>query len=153
MPLIRPANPADCTALCQMIGLLAQHHGDTPGLTPADLDRDLFGPQSWAEVLVADGPTGLMGYAALTRAVQLQHGGRTMDLHHLFVQEAARGQGLGKALVQAAIDLAQSRGCLWLTVGTAPDNLAAQAVYPKLGFKAYVPQGARFSFDLTQAVG
>lgn len=149
MMIIRPACAADLPRLLPMVHALAQHHGDTPTATEATLSRDLFSPQSWAVALVAEGQSGLQGYAALTRGVQLQAGGRRMDLHHLFVQVESRGKGLGKALVQAALDMARTEGCAYLTVGTAPQNAEAAQFYPALGFVSYTPEGQRFWYDLS----
>jgi GNAT superfamily N-acetyltransferase len=149
MKNIRPASPADLPRLLPMVHALAQHHGDTPTATDATLSRDLFSPQAWAVVLVAEGESRLQGYVALTRGVQLQAGGRTMDMHHLYVQAESRGKGLGKALVHAAVDMARAEGCLYLTVGTAPQNPDAARFYPSLGFVGYIPEGQRFWYDLS----
>jgi GNAT superfamily N-acetyltransferase len=129
-PAIRPATAADIPALLPMIHALAAHHGDPPACTPEALLRDAFGPDPWVTLLLAEGA----GYAALTRQVQLQTGRRGIDLHHLFVSPRSRGTGTGSALVTATCDHARSLGCAVVTVGTDPDNHAAQAFYLARGF-------------------
>lgn len=151
MRTIRPARPDDLPALLPMVQALALHHSDRPEASLDTLHRDLFGPCPWAQALLAETGGVLVGYAVLTRAVQLQFAKRTMDLHHLFVAETHRGQGIGTALVQAAIALAQTESCTRITVGTAPDNPRAAAFYPACGFAPYTPQGVRFWLDLDPA--
>jgi len=55
-------------------------------------------------------------------------------LEDLFVEEAARGQGLGAALVGAAIDRARERGCRRVELDTSEDNAPALALYRRFGF-------------------
>ncbi len=150
LPDIRPATPADLTALAEMIHLLAAHHGDTAKTTPDSLQRDLFGPMPVTSVLLAFGPSGPVGYAALTRGVQLQSASRTMDMHHLFVKNGFRGKGLGQALTKASCDLARIEGCAYITVSAAPSNTLAKAFYPSMGFAPYTSDAARFCRMLTE---
>jgi GNAT superfamily N-acetyltransferase len=147
MPNIRPANPTDCPALCDMIGLLAAHHGDLSAATPESLQRDLFSPHPVASILIAEISGKAAGYVALTRAIQLQAAKRTMDMHHLFVRENARGKGVGAALVKAALALAVEEDCAYLTVSTDPENSAAQGFYLTCGFAGYQPHAKRFRLD------
>lgn len=151
MPIIRPAAPADLPALLEMVQALAHHHGDTPTASLETLTRDLFGHYPWATTLVAQKSGPLIGYATLTRSVQMQTGRRGMDLHHLFVVETARNSGTGRALIAAAIALARSEEVAQITVSTAPDNPRAAAFYPQAGFEPYTPQGARFWLNLDTA--
>lgn len=152
MPTIRPATPADLPALLNMVQALARHHGDTPTASLDTLSRDIFGPHPWATTLVAQESGPLIGYATLTRSVQMQTGRRGMDLHHLFVVETARNSGIGRALIAAAVALARSEDVAQMTVSTAPDNPKAAAFYPMAGFEPYTSQAARFwlNLDTTQ---
>lgn len=54
-------------------------------------------------------------------------------LEDLFAAPEARGQGVGRALIEAGADLARAHGCsryYWLTEAT---NNTAQALYDKIG--------------------
>ena len=57
-------------------------------------------------------------------------------LEDLFVSEAARGKGVGAALVEAAIERARVRGCRRIELDTAEDNESALRLYTRLGFSA-----------------
>lgn len=147
MPQIttRPATPSDFDDICAMAHALAAHHGDEATLTIADLRRD-FGPdQPWGILLVAGVNDTLAGYATLCPMMQLQFGVRGMDMHHLFVKAQHRGQGVAKALISASIREAKEKACRFLTVGTDPDNIAAQNVYLAAGFTRRPVPGPRFS--------
>jgi GNAT superfamily N-acetyltransferase len=54
----------------------------------------------------------------------------------VFVEESARRSGLGRALVQASIDLARERGCRRMELDTNETNAAAIALYESFGFSA-----------------
>lgn len=56
-------------------------------------------------------------------------------LNDLYVSPAARRQGVGRALIQAAIGLVRERGDKGLTLETMPDNHSAQALYESVGFQ------------------
>ena len=55
-------------------------------------------------------------------------------LEDLFVEEPARGTGLGRAMVEAAIDRARTHGCRRIELDVDDDNGAAGALYARLGF-------------------
>jgi GNAT superfamily N-acetyltransferase len=55
-------------------------------------------------------------------------------IEDVFVEESARGTGLGRALVQAALDRADERGCRRVDLDTGADNAPARALYASLGF-------------------
>ena len=56
-------------------------------------------------------------------------------LEDLFVREEARGAGLGRALVEAALDRARERGCRRIELDVNEDNTAALALYEACGFR------------------
>ena len=126
---------------------LAAYHGDAATLSLAALERDCLGPAPWVTLLVAEGRTGLQGYAALCPQMQLQFGTRGMDLHHLFVCDTARGRGIGRALVTAALEHARGQGCAYITVGTDARNARVQGFYRGAGFEKITPD-PRFRYRL-----
>lgn len=82
---------------------------------------------------VADGePVGFV------TGVELVHPDKIVEmfLYELGVAEAARGQGIGRALVEALGELARERKCRGMWVLTDGDNAAALATYRAAGASA-----------------
>ena len=141
---IRAAKRHDLPEVNEMIALLAAHHGDAAGMTPDKLERDLFGPMPWIQALVADSSDGLMGYAILVPLYRADTGTRGMDLHHLFVRDGQRGNGIGHHLVSRAREIARSAGCDYLSVSAATGNFAAHRFYEQLDFRPRPVTGMRY---------
>ena len=59
--------------------------------------------------------------------------GTEMFLYELGVDDSARRQGIGRALVQALAALAREQGCYDMWVLADADNEAAQATYARAG--------------------
>ncbi len=56
-------------------------------------------------------------------------------IEDVVVDESARRQGVGEALMTAAIRLAEGSGARHLTPPSRPDREAATRLYPRLGFE------------------
>jgi GNAT superfamily N-acetyltransferase len=61
-------------------------------------------------------------------------------LEDLFVTDAARGTGLGKALTEYAFERARERNCIRIQLDVYEHNNPARALYESLGFAT--PSGA-----------
>jgi GNAT superfamily N-acetyltransferase len=55
-------------------------------------------------------------------------------LAELYVRPERRGQGRGRALMEAAIDFARLKGADHMDLGTGEHDVAARALYQSLGF-------------------
>jgi ribosomal protein S18 acetylase RimI-like enzyme len=55
-------------------------------------------------------------------------------LAELYVVPARRRQGLGRALMETAMEVAREKGATQMDLGTAEDDVAARALYESLGF-------------------
>jgi ribosomal protein S18 acetylase RimI-like enzyme len=55
-------------------------------------------------------------------------------LAELYVVPPLRGRGIGRALLEAAIEHARERGADHMDLGTSEDDVAARALYESLGF-------------------
>jgi ribosomal protein S18 acetylase RimI-like enzyme len=84
-----------------------------------------------AAVLVGDGPDGL---AVLRFRPSLWTAGLECYLAELYVVPALRGQGRGRALMDAAIELARAQGADYMELNTGEGDVAARALYESLGF-------------------
>ena len=148
---IRKAAPADAPRLLDMITALAAHHGDAGTASVRTLDRDLFGRTACATALIAEKAGTAVGYALLCPFPHLHFGLRLMDLHHLFVDPAHRGAGIGRHLVAEAVAEARRQECGRMVVSTNTDNRMAQEIYAMLGFRPQTPGGPRFQLDLPES--
>jgi GNAT superfamily N-acetyltransferase len=82
------------------------------------------------------GPAGtgeLLGYACLYWHLSSLAAAETVLMNDLFVLDAVRGQGVGRALIEASAAVARERGAHSLEWATAPDNTRAQALYDSTG--------------------
>ena len=65
-------------------------------------------------------------------------------LEDIFVEEEARGSGVGRALVEAAFERARERGCARMELDVNEANAAALRLYESMGFEAWShPPGGR----------
>lgn len=80
-----------------------------------------------------DGTDVLVGFGCFYRQMSSLSATNVVLMNDLYVSEAARGQGAGRALIEAGKDLAREWGASHLTWATAPDNHRAQALYDTTG--------------------
>lgn len=77
----------------------------------------------------------LLGYACLYWHFTSLVPAETVLMNDLYVDPASRGEGLGRALIEASAAVARERGAHHLEWATAPDNKAAQRLYDATGAK------------------
>ena len=91
-------------------------------------------PSSAGESLARWAPVGLIncfeGYSTF-KAQPL------LNVHDIVVHPRVRGQGIGKALLAAAQQLAIDRGCCKLTLEVLSGNTVAMKSYDRFGFAHY----------------
>jgi GNAT superfamily N-acetyltransferase len=75
----------------------------------------------------------LVGYACLYWTFTSLVPAETVLMNDLFVDSDARGQGVGRALIDASAAIARNRNAHRLEWATAPDNLTAQHLYNATG--------------------
>jgi GNAT superfamily N-acetyltransferase len=75
----------------------------------------------------------VIGFACLHWRLDTVLAHEVVCLHDLFVVPEARGTGAGRALLEAAADVARARGAASLVWSTAPDNTTAQRLYDATG--------------------
>lgn len=76
-----------------------------------------------------------LGFVQLYPGFSSVSAGRVWILNDLFVAPAARGRGVGRALMQRARVHGQATGALCLTLSTAQDNRTAQQLYESEGWQ------------------
>ena len=97
-------------------------------------------PSSIDGMLVAEDGGEIVGYVAVGRATRLESNRHVADIRGLAVAPDHQGRGLGRALVQAALDAARERGARKVTLRVLGPNTAARALYESCGF---VVEGVR----------
>jgi GNAT superfamily N-acetyltransferase len=151
---IRRASAADATALADFIVDL-RHFRRIEGV-PREVVRErvsglmeqLFADDSHA-LYLAEGKEGsVLGYANVHWLPYLFLPGPEGHVSELFVAQAARGQGVGSALLQVVKEEANSRGCARLSLLNMRDRESYQrAFYAKDGWEER-PDAANFVFEL-----
>ena len=143
------ATPQDLPAIYEMICALSAFHGDEAQVTLAQLDDIFFGPAPMGIALIAKHRNTPVGYTGLTQTMVLHDGKIRLDIHHLFVEETHRANGIGKALIAAAKTYALKTCATRLTIGTSPDNHSAINAYRAMSeLKEISGAGPRFQIDL-----
>jgi ribosomal protein S18 acetylase RimI-like enzyme len=84
---------------------------------------------------------------SLTLAVFRIPTGRRAWIEDVVVDTAARGQGIGSALVRAAIDRAAQMGCRSVDLTSRPDREDANRLYESLGFTRRQTNVYRYSLE------
>lgn len=130
------ATPDDVPVLCTLLGELfaqeAEFRSDPPAHARA-LQHIIDDPALGA-ILVARRGEDVVGMVNLLYTVSTALGDRVALLEDMVVSIAARGNGIGSALLDAAIAHAADAGCKRITLLTDPDNIAAQRLYARHGF-------------------
>jgi len=75
----------------------------------------------------------LVGYACLYWTYTSLIPAEIVLMNDLYVVEAGRGQGVGRALIEASLSIARERGAHHLEWMTQPDNTPARRLYDSTG--------------------
>lgn len=97
----------------------------------ADRYRELIAGGD-TDVLVTGAPP--VGFAVLRYRPAIYYDGLECYLAELYIAPAERGQGLGRALMEAVLDQARARGAAYMDLNTSQSDTAAIALYERLGF-------------------
>jgi ribosomal protein S18 acetylase RimI-like enzyme len=130
---IRRAEVADAEDVGRLLHDFNTEYDDyTPGAEA--MGRRIGQLLASADVTVLLGGDGPDGLAVLRFRPSLWS--ETLDcyLEELYVVPDRRGGGLGRALMQAAMETARAEGAGYMDLGTAETDTAARALYEKLGF-------------------
>lgn len=136
---VRRAEASDGPLIGQLLHDFNREY-DEPTPDPPELAermRELIAGDE-TEVLLADGgpadARGADGIAVLRFRPGIWSTALECYLAELYVVPDRRGQGTGRALMEAAIELARSEGADHMDLGTGEDDVAARTLYESLGF-------------------
>lgn len=107
-----------------------------PAASSATADAGDLAPDRAPGMLLGarvDGTGPLVGYACLHWRIDTVSATEVVCLHDLYAVAEVRGTGVGRALLEAAADIARARGAASLVWSTAPDNATAQRLYDATG--------------------
>lgn len=122
---------ASASALADIRNLLNQLSESPKKVTPVGVKKVLAHPD--VEIWVARAGARIVGMATLIIVHKLC--AISSDVESVVVDEAYRGQGLGKALMKKLVARARARHAKRVDLTSNPARTAANAMYQKLGFK------------------
>jgi ribosomal protein S18 acetylase RimI-like enzyme len=139
--LVRPARDDELDAAGELV---AQAYLTQPDMADAEdylaRIRDARSRVPETEVLVAVDASGtILGSVSFvadhtSRWAEVERPGEA-GFRMLGVAPAARGHGVGRALVMACIGRARAAGCQAVAISTASDWTAARRLYERIGFE------------------
>ena len=130
---VRLADPDDAAVIGRLLYDFNREF-DEPAPAPSALAerlRQLIEGGDTLVVLAGDGPDGL---AVLRFRAAIWSAGLECYLAELYVAPARRGQGVGRALMEAAMREARLRGADSMDIGVDEPDLVARRLYESLGF-------------------
>ncbi len=135
---IRPARPGDESLVLALIRELADYErlAHEVTATGAEVAEALFGDRPAAEALIGCLDGEPVGFALFFHNYSTFLGRRGLYLEDLFVRPAARGHGLGQALLARLAAIALERRCGRLEWSVLDWNEPAIRFYRALGAKA-----------------
>lgn len=142
MPTIRPATDSDLDAVASMWRSFMkdqQRYLRSVRLTKAnvaDTRAHLARLVPHGQVLVAEVDGAIAGYAVVVvNLPPLDTYFASATISDVWVEPAHRGQGVGRALMRAAVATIRDTGLHAVSLSVAAGNDAARALYRSLGFR------------------
>jgi ribosomal protein S18 acetylase RimI-like enzyme len=109
-----------------------EYDDPTPG--PERLAERMTTLMAGGDTVVLLGGGGPDGLAVLRFREAIWSEALECYLAELYVVPARRGRGLGRALMNAAMEVARETGADYMDLGTSEADVAARALYESLGF-------------------
>ncbi len=132
---IRAATVNHVALLRALIYELAEYERETQlvMIREADLVRDGFGPQPKFRALIAEWDGQTAGYVLFFGFYSTWEGRPGLFLEDLFVRQAFRGKGIGKALLAKVAGIARRENCYGVQWEVLDWNQPAIDFYKRLG--------------------
>jgi len=134
---IRRAERADAEKLNAALMRLSEDIGDDHGASAQDLIRHGFGPSPAFHALLAERGDGgtVVGAIVCSPVFSTVRASAGLYVSDLWVARDARGSGLGKRLLSAALEAAPEDWTVgFIKLAVYDDNPSARAFYDRLGF-------------------
>lgn len=130
---VRLAERGDARVIGQLLHDFNVEFGE-PTPSPPQLAQRIRELLDEGQTLVLLAGGGSDGLAVLRFRPSIWTQGLECYLAELYVVPGQRRQGLGRALLQAAMSAARARGADYMDLGTSEADVAARALYESLGF-------------------
>lgn len=132
---IRLAQQNDLPELFRMIRALAEYEriSEQVLISLPELKKALFSeqPKAYAYIAFVDGQAA--GYVLLVPCLYIKRNQAKLIIEDFYVDENYRGHGIGKQLMQTAIDFARENNHFKIEWGVYNWNHAAQQFYERMG--------------------
>jgi ribosomal protein S18 acetylase RimI-like enzyme len=132
-PRVRRATPGDAPGVARLLhDFQGEYDEPSPGVEMLE-ERysDLIRNKEMIVLLIGDGPDG---FAQLRFRPWVYSSGLHSYLEELYVVPELRGNGLGRSLLESAMETARGEGAEQMELGTSEDDVAARSLYESAGF-------------------
>jgi ribosomal protein S18 acetylase RimI-like enzyme len=129
----RVAAPADAKDIGRLLDAFNREYDDfTPGAEVlGERCAELLAADEMSALIAGDGPDGVV---VVRFRPSFWTGTPEAYVEELYVAPEHRGQGLGRALLDGALELSRERGAGYIGLGTSTDDIAALGLYESAGF-------------------
>ena len=132
---VRRATPGDAGAVAKLLHDFQEEFDEpSPGVEAlTERYEELIRNRDMTVLLAGDGPDG---FAQLRYRPWVYSAGPNAHsyLEELYVVPGRRGNGIGRALLESAMDTARKEGATYIELGTSEDDTAARGLYESAGF-------------------
>ena len=138
MPRVWKARPEDAPDVVRLMLAFREWYGKpTTADVQAQFERVVAAliDRDDAEYLLAAGGDAPQAVAQVRYRLSVWTGAEDCWIEDVFVDESARGSGLGRALVREVLRRARKRGCGRAELDVDVSNAPARALYASLGFR------------------
>jgi GNAT superfamily N-acetyltransferase len=136
---IAKPDAADLSSIRDLLVELMEHvDGETPDRPAVQGIDDRCGAilaDAVSHVLIARHGEAVVGFINFATRKTLYHDAPSALIDELIVAEPYRGQGIGKRLIFATLDMCRQLGCSEVEVSTPKSNREARAFYKRCGFE------------------
>jgi ribosomal protein S18 acetylase RimI-like enzyme len=132
-PTIRRATPEDAPDVARLLHEFNTEYDEfSPGVDVlTDRARSMIANGEMTVFLGGEGPDGI---AEVRYRRSIWSGELDAYLEELYVAPERRGEGIGRALLEAVMDAARDEGATHIDLGTSENDTAALGLYESAGF-------------------
>jgi len=138
-PRLRPANNKDCGKVTELVYGVLREYGLKPDPVATDVDlKDIeqsYLKQGGVFYVLVEADGAIIGAYGLYPIDE-----QTCELRKMYLHSSYRGKGLGKLLLEDALEKARRIGFKKMTLETASVLIEAISLYKSYGFIEYEPE-------------